>query len=352
MTKKYDILVFIGRMQPLHKGHERVINHALTLADNVLILVGSANRAPSIRNPFTYLQRKNIIANKYDTDRVIIQPLNDIMYNDNLWIEQVQKSVNSAILNIINKDHKYIHLHGINDAKIGLIGCQKDESSYYLKLFPTWEDEGVPFYDPINATDIRNAYFNLNNEIDESEMLEYVSDTTYTWLQSYRKTTMFQEIVKETDFVVNYKETIKKYPRIEHTVDAVVVQSGHILLIRRRSEPGKGLWALPGGFLNPSETLEEGMLRELREETKIKVPEPVLRGNIVKSQVFDNPHRSERARIITQAFLINLPRQEDLPKVKGSDDADKAKWVPLANLKADNLFEDHFFIIQKMIGKI
>ena len=150
---------------------------------------------------------------------------------------------------------------------------------------------------------------------------------------------------------VDYKESVKKYPRIEHTVDAVVIQSAHVLLIRRRAEPGRGQWALPGGFLNPEERMLDGAIRELREETKIKVPEAVLRGSIKASQPYDDPHRSERGRLITQAFLFQLPDQIELPKVKGSDDADKARWVPLADLKADELFEDHYFIIKDMIGK-
>ena len=69
------------------------------------------------------------------------------------------------------------------------------------------------------------------------------------------------------------------------TVDAVVVQSGHILLVKRGDMPGKGLWALPGGFLNQEETMLDGAIRELKEETKIKVPVPVLKGSIKESTI-------------------------------------------------------------------
>jgi bifunctional NMN adenylyltransferase/nudix hydrolase len=80
--------------------------------------------------------------------------------------------------------------------------------------------------------------------------------------------------------IEKYKESWKAapFPPTFVTVDAVVVQSGHVLLVKRKAMPGAGLWALPGGFLNQEETLLDGAIRELKEETKIKVPVPVLKG--------------------------------------------------------------------------
>jgi len=131
----------------------------------------------------------------------------------------------------------------------------------------------------------------------------------------------------------------------------VVIQSGHVLMIKRRSEPGKGLWALPGGFVNANtdKSVEDAAIRELREETGIKVPAPVLRGSIVRSRVFDAVDRSARGRTITHAFHIQLPDGE-LPKVKGSDDAEKARWVPIAEVRSDQCFEDHYEILQHFVG--
>jgi bifunctional NMN adenylyltransferase/nudix hydrolase len=116
--------------------------------------------------------------------------------------------------------------------------------------------------------------------------------------------------------------------------------------------PGKGLFAIPGGFINPGETLENAMIRELREETRIKIPEPVLRGSIIASEVFDDPNRSRRGRTITHAYLIHLKNEKKLPHIKGSDDADKAIWVPIDALDSSTLFEDHYRIIKKMIKHV
>jgi len=137
-------------------------------------------------------------------------------------------------------------------------------------------------------------------------------------------------------------------------VDAVVVQSGHILLVRRRAEPGKGLWALPGGHVGDDRVID-AVIRELREETKLKVPEGVLRGKAQitrNQQVFDDPGRSLRGRTITHAFYLEL-EPGPLPKVRGSDDADKAKWVPLSTFSQmePQLFEDHFHIANYFLGE-
>jgi len=138
------------------------------------------------------------------------------------------------------------------------------------------------------------------------------------------------------------------------TVDSVVIQGGHILLVKRRSAPGKGLWALPGGFLNQEETARTACIRELREETGLKVPVPVLNGSITYEKLFDKPDRSLRGRTLTQAFLIELNGGDaKLPKVNGMDDAEEAKWFPIGEVMnmSEQLFEDHFSIIQTMVAR-
>jgi bifunctional NMN adenylyltransferase/nudix hydrolase len=124
-----------------------------------------------------------------------------------------------------------------------------------------------------------------------------------------------------------------------------------VLMIKRRAEPGKNLMALPGGYVNAQtdKSVMDAAIRELREETMIKVPEPVLRGSIVRSKVYDAVDRSPRGRIITHAFLIQLPDGE-LPRVKGSDDAVKAKWIPISEVRSEECFEDHYEILNDLIG--
>jgi bifunctional NMN adenylyltransferase/nudix hydrolase len=126
-----------------------------------------------------------------------------------------------------------------------------------------------------------------------------------------------------------------------------------VLLVARGAQPGQGLLALPGGFLRGDERLLDAVLRELREETRLKLPAPVLRGSLRAQEVFDHPERSLRGRTITHAFHFDFPGGE-LPPVKGGDDATRARWVPLAALREleSQLFEDHFFIIERFVGTL
>lgn len=354
MNKKYDTAVFIGRMSPPHAGHIHVINEGLKQAETVTILIGSANAARSHRNPFTFAERKKMISGSIaqkDRDRVIILPLEDTVYNDTLWVKNVQNLVDTALEKIV-------------DPSVALIGHNKDSTSYYMCMFPQWSSIEVPNHRNLNSTQIRNAYFsNIGqmwvNDADghkDGDLVQdkIVSTATRDFLDKFLKTAAYKNICEEYEFVKKYKLAwaTAPYDPIFVTVDAVVIQSGHILLVRRKAAPGKGLWALPGGFLNKYEFILDAMIRELREETAIKVPEPVLRGSIVARDVFDDPNRSARGRTITHAFLIKLANDIRLPKVKGSDDADKAKWVPINKLKREDFFDDHFDVIFNMVGRI
>ena len=125
-----------------------------------------------------------------------------------------------------------------------------------------------------------------------------------------------------------------------------VASAGCVLLIRRGGHPGKGLWALPGGFVEQGERLLAGAMRELHEETSIAMLDSSLAAALVAVQVFDHPDRSQRGRTITHVHHFDL-RSDFLPEVQAADDAALARWVPFAELAAMELafFEDHFNIL-------
>lgn len=330
---KYDYMVFIGRFQPFHLGHKEVVDRALKLGKKVIILVGGFGKARSPRNPWTFDERRGMIRSVYQDNRVIIQPIRDYTYNDNLWLEQIQNVVRATILD-------YGTIGG--SPKIGLIGCNKDATSYYINLFPQWGNESVDFVNPINATDIRYHLFE-----DTWQGFEQFVPSPIVQNDDIRP--VISTLRDEYTYYENYKKQHSKnpYPTQHLTADACVIQSGHILLVKRRSMPGRGLWALPGGFKHDYETFRQAALRELREETKIKVPEPVLNGSITETFIADSPHRSERGTVVSQVFKMEL-KPGPLPKVVGSDDAEKATWVPLCDVREDKLFEDHFHIIREL----
>ena len=338
MSKQYGTLVLIGRFQPFHNAHLEIIKRATALTDNLVIITGSAAQPRTYKNPFTSAERAQMIkaATSGLSMRIHIEENIDTMYNDQAWAVRVQSIVSR---------------YRILGTKTAIIGHKKDESSFYLDMFPQWEYVDVEEIEPLSAVNIRDLFFNWT--FNSNFIKNVVPQSTYDFLMEFRKTEEFAQIIREREFLIEHNKQYAslKYPPIFSTADAVVICSGHILMIKRRAEPGKGLWALPGGYVNANtdKSVEDAAIRELREETMIKVPAPVLRGSIVRSKVFDAIDRSPRGRIITHAFYIQLPDGE-LPKVKGSDDAEKARWVPIAEVKSEECFEDHYEILQHFLG--
>lgn len=114
-----------------------------------------------------------------------------------------------------------------------------------------------------------------------------------------------------------------EYPHAALTTDCVIFgydgQAMHVLLVERGLDPYKGYWALPGGFMQIDETVEQCAMRELREETG-------LEGDIFLEQfhVYSDVHRDVRERVVTVAFLA-LVGKSDYTLVAG-DDAANAEW--------------------------
>lgn len=347
---KYDFIAFIGRFEPAHIGHIEVIKHALTLSENVVILIGSSNQPRTPKNPWTFDERVDMISKALAlefpaddlTECLQFFPVHDQKYNDQKWAAGVQHSVSAATFNWTRKDRK--------EPKVALIGHTKDESSYYLKMFPQWDLIEHEMNEKVNATDLRTILFEGKN----IKFLQGVlPKPVYEAVEQFVETPEFKTLQHEYDVIKKYKKAWEAapYAPIFVTVDAIVVQSGHVLLVQRDAAPGEGLMALVGGFLNQDEYIEDGMIRELKEETKIKVPPAVLKGNIKQRKVYDRPDRSSRGRTITHAFLIELP-PGPLPSVKGSDDARDARWVKFTDIREDQMFEDHYHVIMDMLGKM
>lgn len=349
MNQKYDYGIVIGRFQPFHSAHQSLIQYSLSLAEKVIVILGSARSAPDVKNPFTPAMREEIIRACFpnDADRLIFRSVRDYPYNDHVWTAEIQNIVGEIVEEDDNAEH----------AKISIVGFFKDKSSYYLNLFPQWNFEEFYVADKkllsIKATTIREKYF-----AGDDAWRKLVPETVARYLEIFKTTEFFPRLQSEFEYVQKYKRDTKfvgvPFAPVFVTTDAVVVQSGHVLVIRRGHQPGKGLLALPGGFLAGGATLEDNAIKELKEETSIKVPAQVLRGSIKSSRVFDYPERSTRGRTVTFAYYIELAPdlKEGLPRVKGGDDAAKAFWLPLSALgeKEDEFFEDHVHIVKFFLG--
>jgi bifunctional NMN adenylyltransferase/nudix hydrolase len=317
--------IYIGRFQPLHNGHLHILKKARELGD-VLVLVGSAGEARNIRNPFPTKLVKDMLLPYAD----FIEEIKDFPTDDNLWFAEIQEKVSKY-------DYKYQHVY--------IIGHEKDESSYYLKHFPQWTLKSIDNFENINATTIRDNLY--KGEIP----IHLLPTNVVRIVEEYMKTDEWEKRVEEYSYHVKMKEAWRRapYEPIFVTTDCVTVCNGHVLLVVRGGYPGKGLYALPGGFLDPKLPIQDSAIKELKEETRIKLPRTHLISAIKKSAVFDRPDRSTRGRTITHAYLLQL-KEPELPSVKGSDDAKKAFWLPLSKLKEnrEKMFEDHFHIIREL----
>lgn len=323
---KKTVGVVIGRFQSgkPHAGHMHLLGVAASQVDRLLVLVGSANQCRSIKNPWTYSERVQalIVAmrnSKIDLSRVEFAPLNDYRYSDGQWLTDVRMTIGSLAK---------------PDEKVILFGHYKIGNDY-LNWFPEFEFRSVESSHAIDATTIRNKLFaERDRSVPETVLGDY----------------LFYEREKVAFAKYPYPDTLNF-----NCGDAILECNGHILLIERKFAPGAGTMALPGGFKNRDETFLDCAIRELNEETNVRVPEKVLRGSIVGTRLFDDPTRCMGIPRSTLAVHIRIQPDKDgsLPRANGRDDAASCRWVPLSEaLNSIAMFDDHKDIISVMTGVV
>lgn len=310
-----NVGVFIGRFQPIHEGHISALKRAASRCEKLIILVGSADACRSIKNPWTYQERKDMIRKKLQGLHVEIFPVNDYPYSDSQWISDVRETV------------------GTISSHVTLFGHYKDGNDY-LRWFPDWKFQDLEATVHLNATQVRTKMFNEN----DPQLPRSVRDDFFFY-------------VKEQELFQNYPfpETLNF-----NCADAVVECQGFVLLVQRAAAPGAGTWALPGGFRNRNDpSLLDCAVRELFEETSLKVPEKVIRGSVVATKLYDSNKRSFGIPHNTLAVHIRISPDHDgkLPKVHAADDAADCKWFPLNEVLNDMaLYDDHKHIISQLTG--
>ena len=363
--------VLIGRMQPPHSGHIDLLNRMLEHCDHVLVLLGSSKRSRDTKNPFRWRQRANMAVQLFNElygttaatqhqenkttcnlngQHVVFKPLRDYPYSNDRWMFQVQKMVKEQA-----------EAFGAND--ITLYGNKKDSSSWYLDLFPRWEHRQIPFHRPhgqvLSATTVRHQALRAGNLPPYEYM---IGQSGIAAINKWRQTEEGQRLCEEALWIDRFKEPYAAlpYPPIFQTADSVISWRGLVLLGKRRSSPGKGLWALPGGYVNANEWIEVGAFRELGEEARTKIFIETRNGRrrlkfdkswMVDRKTYDYPERSQRGRIITTRFHWCIPAHLEVQH-EAADDLQRTQFFPIYDIlnRMDyEIFEDHQQIIANTI---
>ena len=188
----FDYLIFIGRFQPFHLAHQAVIEQALQHSKSVIILLGSAQPERTLKNMFSVAERQQMIRDAFSPEqqqRIYFAGLIDV-YNDVKWTAMVKQVVHEIIAE---------HSPNINNEnnKVGLIGHFKDQSSYYLALFPEWPLVELDNYFYLSATPIRENY--LRGELPN---LQQVPVTTLAFLQQFQQTDMYKLLQQQAKIFV------------------------------------------------------------------------------------------------------------------------------------------------------
>lgn len=350
-------VVVIGRFQLLHNAQLQLVQRALELAPKVLVVVGSARQAPSPRNPFTWQERADVISACFaqsDRQRLVFLPVHDF-WDSARWVQEVRQLVGA-------------HAGGGPRARIALVGHRKDATSGYLNEFAGWELVDVGRRGQVSASDLRHALFAAaqtagGNTADGpcqgpgaamAAIAPHVPAATVQFLQAWCQLPLYRQLSAEWAQIEAERRAWagSPYPPVFVTVDAVVRMADHVLLIRRGRAPGKGLLALPGGFLEQRETVLQSAIRELREETSFPLLDTQLLDALAGVRVFDHPDRSQRGRVITHAHYFAFGGTPDkLPMVRAADDAAEARWVPISELAAlrEHFHDDHWHILDSFI---
>ena len=366
--QKQRVNILIGRFQPLHRGHAAILQKITSSNNLSIILIGSADTARTVKNPLTFSERKQFIetylsANVVLPNRYVILPLQDHPNNDAKWIQAVQESVDTGISFLQTKNGNFT-------PDLFLTGTHRDSSTLYLSAFPQFkldlcEAISGKAYANLSATQIRESMF---SPVLDDILWGDVPPVCRGALRKFIQTKEFESLKEEFAYIKKYKDAwaAAPYPFNNVCTDAVVIQSGHVLLIKRGALPGRGLWALPGGHVDQGERLVDACIRELVEETGIKVPAKVLKASIKAQTCFDAPDRSLLGRCYSHTFLIRLDDTLPLPKVKGQNapldetggvvevETLKARWIPLntALSMPEKYFDDHYHIISWALDNI
>lgn len=287
--------VVVGRFQvpELHGGHIHLLNWAKKENDHLVILLGSKVAQPSVRNPLPFVVRERMVRQAYPSALVYELPDNP---SDEVWSRNLDE--------IVRRSFPF--------QEVKLYGSRDSFANHYHGSFPIVLVPEVP---NISGTELRN---NPKEPADD---------------KSFR-----QGLIEAQRL---------RYPVSFQTVDIGVIkqESQEILLGRKQTDP-EGLWRLPGGFVDPSDSsLESAAARELREEVgNIMTHEITYLGS---SKVEDHRYRNESDKIMTALFLTYYMGG----RVVASDDLEEVAWFTFEQARV-SVVNEHELLVKKLLDHV
>lgn len=372
----HNIGAFIARTEPPTIAHIENVRTTLRVAKRGVLLSGSAFQARTPRNPLLFHERAELIRGALsdaENARLDIVPVPD-SYNDEDWKTRVRKAVRDTAM-----------AHGFGPcADTCLVGHSKDQSSYYLSMFPDWSSVEVGNIGGISATPIRDAYFAdpIAGLAENAHLMphnvvvflrQFALTPDYAWLveecEWYRRNrARFESVeipasIRDKLSNTDYAAIKARFGGLVHPpaiveTNAVVVQSGHVLLVERLKRPGLGLVALPGDILR-RETFLDGILRVLVDDLRLLVADTrkpdaaknLLEGKLQAEEVFDHPHRSDRGHLLSRTHLFVLKDSRNgLPPLGTGTSFQRPFWCPIEAIDLESMYEDSAHVVDRMLS--
>ncbi len=345
MSQTFDHAVVIGRFSPCDNGHVERLSRIGGLAGRVLVLVCAADKARESRMPWTADEREAMLRTGLGAvaDGFVFGRVGDYAYDPAGFAVEVMRQFDA--------------LRGGGDpGRVAVVSRGVDVRPDALAALPgDWER--ITAAGGLDRAVMLDALY--GDAASFATLAAQVPAAVFDRLQAFRDTEVFAAMAEEHRYVEAYKKSweVAPYPSVFVATDVLAIQPDatgvpHILLVRRGGIPGKGQWAMPGGYLNPEEPLVDGALRELREETGMVLSDADLKACLKRVEVFSDPDRASRGRVITHNHHFMLPAGP-LPVVEGADDAEHAVWLPLGDLPPmrDQFFEDHYSMIEYILAQ-
>ena len=347
-AERADVAVLIGRFQMLHVGHAALLRQALEVAERCVVVVRSAFQARAPHRPLTWTEQRETIRLALppaERDRVEVLPMRD-HHDAQRWERIVVREVEA----IARRHGTAAH------PSVALIASLDDSTAAALRDRAGWHLVPAVDRSGLGSAAIRDALFGATPQGAGAALAalgDVLAPGSADFLRAWLELPYVEPL--RAGWAALREQALawagSPYPPVFVTVDAVVRCAGQVLLIVRDRHPGLGLNALPGGFIEQDETLYAAAVRELAEETQLKLLDTTLRASLRGVEVFDAPQRSQRGRTITHAHCFDLGERAP-PDVLGGDDAASARWVPIVELAAmeDSFLDDHFQILDHFLG--